>query len=271
MNTMKPTANNTLKIATIVSQIPQLDNPSHIHRIKSLEKIIVHLGKTADIILLPAGFFHHSEKSADSLYKEVETLIQQYINEHNLSVAVCLGIDGEHNKDQTALAINKYGIISVGRKFYPTDAEAKYVHLADNYLTDENKYSRIFELDGKQFYLGICYDCFGIRKKKLDNPNVDAILNLIHGFYPQGHGWSGEAYFAKYGLAGSSKQWNCPTFSSGVFFNRAIPHKWPTGVLWNQGDKSVQKWKYTDNAIESLSETEILCGTETFLARLFDI
>ena len=85
---------------------------------------------------------------------------------------------------------------------------------------------------------------------------MDGILNLVHRFYPKGYDASGEVYFAKYSFAGSSKQWNCPTFGTAIFYGRDIPEKWPKGVLWNQGKKNVQLWKYTDNAIHPIKQME---------------
>ncbi|MEN8908055.1 MAG: hypothetical protein ABF289_19045 [Clostridiales bacterium] len=34
-----------------------------------------------------------------------------------------------------------------------------------------------------------------------------------------------------------------------VFERRKISQNWSTGVLWNQGEKSMQKWKHTEKAI----------------------
>ncbi len=105
----------------------------------------------------------------------------------------------------------------------------------------------------------------------LMNPNVDIILNLVHGFNPIGEFGSGEVYFAKHSFAGASKQWGCPTFGAAVFERRDIPLNWPTGVLWNQGEKSTQKWKYTENAIMSTCDEYLQGKYETAHIRTFVI
>lgn len=66
-------------------------------------------------------------------------------------------------------------------------------------------------------FLAVCYDSFGIKHQKLRKRGVDLVFDLIHGFYPKGEGGSGEVYFAKHGLAGAAKQWNCPVFGAVVF------------------------------------------------------
>ena len=172
------------------------------------------------------------------LYSEIEDLIKSCLNREKSNSIICLGIDGRNGKDQIGLAIDATGIISIGRKFYSTNEEKNNIDIADNYLSNENGYSRIFKIKNRNFYLAICYDGFGIRKQNLINPQIDGILNLVHGFNPQGCGGSGEVYFAKYSFAGSSKQWNCPTFGAATFFDRNIPDKWPTGVLWNNKDEN---------------------------------
>lgn len=63
---------------------------------------------------------------------------------------------------------------------------------------------------------------------------------------------SSEVYFAKYSFAGSSKQWNCPT-----------------GVLWNQGKKNVQLWKYTDNAIQPIKQMEVALKNEKAVIKIY--
>ena len=45
-------------------------------------------------------------------------------------------------------------------------------------------------------------------------------------------------------------QWDCPVFGAVVYFNRPIPERWPSGVLWDQGDKNLRFWKYDDNPLK---------------------
>jgi len=80
------------------------------------------------------------------------------------------------------------------------------------------KIQQVFQAKHKKLYMAVCYDGFGIRKLNLVNPHVDAVLNLVHGFYPKGEGGSGDVYFAKSSFAGSSRQWKCPTFGAAIFF-----------------------------------------------------
>lgn len=257
-----------INIATVIIQSPQLRQPSNKDRTSLLENIIMQVGKYVDVILLPAGFYKEKRKP-NYMYSEIENCVKEYLNREGLNTIICLGIDGRNGKDQIGLAINRQGIISIGRKFYPTDEEANSIDIADDYLSTENGYSRIVQLKGKKLYMAICYDGFGIRKQNLANPQVDGILNLVHGFYPHGCGGSGEVYFAKYSFAGSSRQWKCPTFGAATFFDRDIPDKWPTGVLWNQGGKNVQEWKYLDNVINPIKQIETSLKNEKAMIRIF--
>ncbi|CAK7037031.1 hypothetical protein [Tissierella sp.] len=233
-----------------------------------LAKIIKEIGNHIDILIFPAGFYETTNKP-DSYYNDIEKEITDIINQENLDIIVCLGIDGRKGKDQIGLAINKLGIISVGRKFYPTDSEKGFILAAKDYLADEGGYSRLVEVKNRKFYLSICYDGFGIRKLNLSNPGVDGVINLVHGFHRQGFGGSGEVYFAKHGFAGTSKQWGCVTFGSATFFNRHIPENWPAAVLWNQGHKSTSQWKYTDNAIQPVNEVAVQAKNEIAKVRIY--
>ncbi|WP_242655130.1 hypothetical protein [Clostridium carboxidivorans] len=183
-------------------------------------------------------------------------------------MVICYGIDGRGNTDQIGVAVNKDGLLSAGRKFYHTDNS---ILLADNYKSKEIGKQRIFPIGNKKFYIAICYDGFGIRKKNLENPGVDVILNLVHGFNPIGEGGSGDVYFAKHSFAGASKQWGCPTFGAAVFERREVSKNWPTGVLWNQGEKSTQNWKYNENPMTPINEISFSDKYEKALIRIYSI
>lgn len=86
-------------------------------------------------------------------------------------------------ENQLAVEIDHTGIISKGRKFYPTEGEKNYINVANSELEDEDGYKLTFEVKGKTFYIAVCYDIFGIRHSKLVNPGTDYILNLIHVFF----------------------------------------------------------------------------------------
>lgn len=257
-----------LKIATVAIQSPGPWQPSNKLRTVLLEQVISQAGKKADVLLFPAGFYKEKRKH-EYLYGETENCIKDCLNKEDMDKTICLGIDGRDSEHQMALAINRQGIIAMGRKFYPTEAEKNHIQVANDYMTEENGFSRIFQVKDKKLYMAVCYDVFGIRKLHLPNTNVDAVLNLVHGFYPKGDGNAGDVYFAKYGFAGSSKQWKCPTFGAATFLGRDIPINWPTGVLWNQDDKNVQNWKYKDNSLCPIEEMEISTKDEKALIRVF--
>ncbi|MDK2942875.1 MAG: hypothetical protein PWP56_2388 [Acetobacterium sp.] len=253
-----------LRIATVIIQSPEYRQPGKRERKKLLSDLIQQFGKSADVILLPAGFLKEN-KTPD--YKYVESIIADKLNKEDLNTIVCLGIDGRNDKDQLALAVDRNGIISLARKFYPTDGERDSIDLAINYLSLENGFERMIKIKGKRLYMAVCYDVYGIKER--ENPNVDGILNLVHRFNPKGYGSSGESYFAKNGFAGASKHWKCPVFGAVTFFMRNIPEKWPSGVLWNQGNKEVKAWRYDDNGINPINEVEVNFDNEQALIRYF--
>lgn len=214
--------------------------------------IIKDISNKADIILFPAGYldFNSFKKISKEDLSKWENYIVELLKISKSKSIVCLGLDINNGINQLALAIDSTGIIAKARKFYPTDYEKNRIKAAKNSLDKENGYNRFFKLKNKIFYLAVCYDAFGIRHNKLRNPGVDCILNLIHGFYPRSEGrGSGDVYFARLGLAGASKQWECPAFAAVTYYRREIPEKWPSGILWNIGDENVQNWSYLDNPI----------------------
>ena len=97
------------------------------------------------------------------------------------------------------------------------------------------------------------------------------ILNHVHRFNPKGEPSSGDVYFAKNGFAGASKEWNCLVFGAAVFFKREVPDRWPTGVYWNCGSKSVQKWSYNDNPIKPVSLFSIKVTEGTAHIRIYNL
>lgn len=263
--------NSGLGNLSIATTIIQSDgNHTNDNRFNLLFKIIRELDDNIDLILLPAGFLITNRK-ADTLYRKTVEKISNKINLKPKNITVCLGIDGRDGKDQIALAIDNKGLVALGRKFHPTAYEVDNIDIASTYLSSENGYSRIFKIRGKKIYLAVCYDGFGIKQKKLKNPGVDLIFDLVHGFHPKGEGNSGDVYFAKHGFAGSSKEWKCPTFGSAIYFNRDLPTRWPTGVLWNQGDKNTSTWKYHENALKTVKDFEVSNGVERALIKVYEV
>ena len=230
-------------------------------RFKLMQKVLLEARTAADAFLFPAGYFATKQKSSTLLAK-LTARATALIADTQKKPVVCFGLDGRESKDQIAVALGADGVLALARKFHPTQEEADYIEIASGPLAKEGGHSRIVDIAGKRAFLAVCYDGFGIRHRGLNNPGVDLILDLIHAFNPKGEGGSGEVYFAKHGLAGASRQWNCPAFGAAVFFNRSIPKKWPSGVLWNQAGKSTKCWKYKDNPLKPLP----LHGFEVFHA-----
>lgn len=205
----------------------------------------------AGVILFPAGWISIAEEPR-SRYAEIERRVTPLFAESAEESVVCLGIDGtQHFKDQVGMAISREGIIALGRKFYRTTKEkADGIVRAEDSRSLEDGKPRTFHVGGKTFFMLVCYDVYGVKYANLRNPGVDAQLCFIHGFTPYGKQGSGVAYFARNGLAGASRQWQCRSFASATFYDRAVPNAWPSGVLWTRGDASVKTWKYADNPLQ---------------------
>lgn len=238
-------------------------------RLKTLSQVIKKITDKTNgdgILIFPAGYLNTGIKEVKpNVYLpwigDIKTILSKI---KGRSILICLGIDGAQKKDKMALppgdqlgfAIDKNGIIAMGRKFHPIYDERETINLAKSYLELEQDFPRIFELQGKKFYLAVCYDIFGIKHKSLNNPGVKSILNLVHKFTPRCrcsgeicicNATSGDVYFAKNGFAGASKQWRCSVYGSAIFQLRGIPGKWPAGVYWNQGNIHIKYWRYLDN------------------------
>lgn len=210
------------------------------------------------VIVFPGGWFSADEGEARSLYEWVEKNVRNILSRNERNIVVCIGIDGrvtQHAKDQIGIAISKKGIEAIGRKFCSAPDEEKHVDVAKSYLSTEDGKSRVFELNGRKYFLCACYDCFGIRKRGISNFGIDVILDLVHGF--GGDYGKGTPYFAKLGFSWTSKLWNCVVFGAAVFFHPIKPKNWPSGVYWNQGNKSIRKWKYEDNPIKPIKIKEL--------------
>ncbi len=247
-------------VATVTLQSDDDKDYPYNERMKALSEIVNHVSRKTHgdgVILFPGGWFYADKKEPCTTYNWAEKKIGEILGEIEERIFVCIGIDGrvsEYAKDQVGIAISKDGIDAMGRKFHPTSQEDGNIKTADDYLSEEDGKSRIFELNGVKYYMCVCYDTYGLRHRDLPNPGVDVVLNLVHSFYPAGKGSSGASYFAKHGFAGASKQWDCPVFGAVVFFGRNILENWPTGVYWNQGSKSTVDWAYADNPVISKGE-----------------
>lgn len=272
---VQPGRSDRLRIATVVVQTSSGRIPNE-ERIALLSNIVDTLGISADVVLLPAGFLKAKDRPR-SMYQSIVSEVARLAARSSGEPIVCFGIDGRENwngvpQDQIALAVSARGIVAIARKFHPTKDENGLIDVARSHLSEEDGFSRIFECKGRALFLAVCYDAFGIRQRRLANPGVDAVLNLIHSFHPKGSGGSGEVYFAKHGLAGASRQWKCPVFAAVKFRGREIPENWPTGVLWTRGDKDTQQWAYSDNPLRPLRHSIWVDGpSERALIRVYEV
>lgn len=257
----------TLIVAPVT--IKSNGNYTNQKRTALFEKVMTEIQNcpNADVVIFPAGFYKTKGKP-NTVYSWIEEKVKAILQAKSKSTTVCLGIDGRNGKDQVAIAVNYKGIIASGRKFYPTKREKDFIEKAPSIVALEGNLSRTFEVKGRKVFLAVCYDVYGITQKKPLNPGVDIVFALVHRFTPRGEG-SGHQYFAKNGFAGVSKQWGCPVFGTAVFFNRTIPPLWPTGVIWNQGNRSTKNWKYTDNPISPFSEFQVVDEQESALVKLY--
>ena len=268
-------------VATVVLQSDRKYKYKSDERLNALSLIVEQVLqniKGDGVILFPAGWLNAGKKQKPRiLYDSTAASVKNILSNERRNIVVALGIDGrdidggDKVVDQIAIAISKNGIEAIGRKFHPTSEEEEYLDRAQDHLSLEDNHKRIFSLNGKKYFLAVCYDSFGIRKKELPNIGIDVILNHVHRFNPKGEPSSGDVYFAKNGFAGASKEWNCLVFGAAVFFKREVPDRWPTGVYWNCGSKSVQKWSYNDNPIKPVSLFSIKVTEGTAHIRIYNL
>jgi hypothetical protein len=261
---------DVVRIATVVvASDGNYDNQS---RLALMRKVMREADGIADVLVFPAGYYRTKGRPSTRLESFAEQM-REIITSAQHEIIVCFGIDGrvtnDQVKDQTAVAIGTDGVIASSRKFQPTEDEYGFIDVAPSPFIGEGQYPRIFEIAGKRTFLAVCYDSYGIRQRSLENPDIDMVFNLVHKFNPRPEPCSSTQYFAMYGFAGSSREWGCPTFGAAVFFNRRIPPRWPTGVLWNQGAKGIKSWRYTDNPLKPSQEFEIENSTEKALVRVY--
>ena len=93
------------------------------------------------VILFPGGMFYTEEKSASTFYNIVQETLIPVLKQTNDHVIVCTGVDSA--RDQIAIAVDKTGIIALGRKFYLAAPDKGAIIPAKDYLEKE---------DGKHVY-----------------------------------------------------------------------------------------------------------------------
>jgi hypothetical protein len=253
------------------------DNNSRLVVLERACEAVAELTQGDGVILFPAGWFRAGRQQARRLYPWLKEHVPAILKRWNRRLIGCVGVDGrirpsdEVPRDQIAVAIGSDGIVALGRKFFPTSAETGYTEIAPNPGAVEDGRQRTFELGGVRYFLCMCYDVFGVRKMPLPNPGAHVILDLAHGFWLKGEGPSGTSFFARHGFAGASREWRCPVFGTGVFFSRPIPPAWPSGVYWNQGAKSTQKWRYDDNPLRPIDERQLEVPEGPVVVRFYRI
>jgi hypothetical protein len=279
--TVSPGTNNSNWISTVILKLErghcyseEISKEINFQILSNVISDILNEVEGDGIILFPAGLINTGNDRA-KVYREIVRYITPLLKKEKRKVFVCIGIVGDKKDglygDQIALAIDKNGIQAAGKKFCLTKKEKGYVTPADNYLVGEDGFSRTFALNGVRYYLSVCYDIFGLKEGGIENKNTDVILNLVHCFCPKGRKdmeceeksgvSSGDSYYARHGFGGASKKWACPVFGAAVFFGRKVPEKWPSGVMWNGGDKST---KYCNYKEISLQPTIYLQPTDIF-------
>lgn len=261
-------------IATVVIQNESGGPPERAARIRETGIIVAAITKHLRgpvVAVLPGGWVCSDpgqHRSVRDLARPVVRLLRQ-----NPQLILVMGVDGSDRKErhvhQRAAAVSSAGVLAIGRKVFPVRDETEYLRAADAWDAVEEGLPRVFNLDGRRFFLAVCYDVFGIKKQRAVNPGADAILNTVHGFSPKGEGGSGETLFARHGFAGASLIWGVPVFASAVFWNRRIPEDWPSGVRWKGRRTSTMEWSYARNGIAPDSSMEVKLAEGQAVVRIF--
>ncbi len=242
---------NGVTIATI--NFKDLERYDFNERFDWLESIIIeNLSNDidVDIYVLPAQFLYIQDSTKEFFEWAIEG-ITSLLTDLSCKSVICLGFDGLDGDEQLGIACNKDSCLAVGRKFHHMKDSISDIVLSKSFLELENGYSRVFELKGIKFYIAVCYDIYGINHNEIENPGIDVILNVIHGFGKSGAG-SDESGFARKGLAGASQRWKCPVFGAANFTDRAIAENWPTGVFFDDSTVKRNSLTYEDIRIEPI-------------------
>jgi hypothetical protein len=224
------------------------NNPTRISEMDQILRSTIDKTSGDGVFLFPGGWVHTQHERAETIYPEIERCVKEVLTRTNRNIKVCIGVDGffdrpnaedAYDQDQIAITIDRTGIISICRKFYPSDdTEKNSIILAKNCNDGELGKPRVFELNGVRFFPFVCYDVYGPwhAPQKYPKPDADVGLNLIHRFRPKGEFLCQENYFPLNGWSEASCQWKIPIFGTSIFFRRSIPSDWPTGIIWTGGD-----------------------------------
>lgn len=235
-------------------------------RLTLLEAILTKLQPT-DVLLLPGGFFFF-DKEPSAVYKWIEQHIPPLVKQYSPQTTVALGLDTYIGRKQHELAVacNKNKIKAVARKFHGFGS----IVSATGPWALEDGWVRTFSKNGKQYYLAVCYDSFGLRQADVSKDRtVDAVLNTIHCFRRAGKPLGGDVQFARHGLAGAAHHWKRPVFGAVHFLRPQIPASWPSGVKWKRGLASDHHWTYADNTLKPQQIDILKVGRDTAELRYY--
>jgi hypothetical protein len=194
------------------------------------------------LLVLPAGFDVIDGEVDSTGAKRTILEVQQRLQRVPDGSIICFGIDALSSLDQLAFAVDQDSVIARARKFHRAKREPKETRLARDPLKDEDGYRRCFSFEGRTFFLSVCYDCFGISKRGVINPGVDAVLDFAHWFSKSGP-HSGASYYARFGLAGAAQTWKVPVLAAAAFEDN-VRMKWPSGI--RRGARTGKQRTYSD-------------------------
>lgn len=133
-------------VATVLPELK--DPPDFAEAIDALTTIAVEILSTTvgpGVVLFPAGWFNSKNAEPRILYGRIEEPFRALLTNLQREAVVCVGVDGRNGLDQTAIAVSHQGVISVARKYYPTEAERhEKVVIAKDHLCEEDGKSRTF-------------------------------------------------------------------------------------------------------------------------------
>jgi len=242
------------------------------------------------VILFPGGWLHTGGEPADSIIPSVTAPMRDRLAAYPNDLVLAFGIDGlmtaeGFDRDQLGLAVGRQGLLALGRKFYLSGGdELGDVIKAKSHLAPEQGYNRVFALNGRRFFIAVCYDIKGPDALRLPNPGIDIVLNMVHYFFPPPprqekrdpnaeKPLSGVSDNVRKLVAGASKQWECPAFATATFVNRGITEKYRTGMYWRMGEESVTKCAMDDNSLRPLDGLGFRqpCPEGTAEVRVYDL
>jgi hypothetical protein len=246
-------------------------DPQYDDRLTLLRRLIEAVRSTSErpfLLLLPGGFLNSYQDDPTKLCRMAAKAIAKLLKHAPADSVIAFGVDGRDGSDQLGLAVNRHGLIAKARKFFPVGDERYYLTRADSPWSFEENQGRLVRFCDHAFYLAVCYDSFGIKKERVPRLQADAVLNLVHGFSRPPASGSGSFYFARDGMLGAARTWDCPVFAA-AHFDGGIHQNWPTGVVWDQGEKRPITWRYNDNPLCPSERVECYHGSERVVLSVF--